>query len=109
MKKVLETIKKFEINNDTIIIICKKYNIVLPIKNGSIIATISNELKESIGINEININDNIIIFYREIENINIKPIKIIKLFNYKFNDESSDNHSDNHSDYNHSDYNHSDY
>ena len=91
MKKVLETINNFEINDNNMIIKCQKYNIVLPIKNGSIVANIANELKESIGINEININDNIIIFYREIQNINIKPIKIIKLFNYKFNDDSSDN------------------
>jgi hypothetical protein len=98
MKKILETINGFEINDKTITIICKKYNIVLPIKNGSIIANIANELKENIGINEININDNIIIFYRDINHINIKPIKIIKLFNYKFNDESSDNYSDNQSD-----------
>ncbi len=94
MKKILETINKFDINNDTMIIKCNKFNLVLPIKNGSVIATICNELKEHIGINEININDNIIVFYRDIDHINIKPIKIIKLFNYKFNDESSDNNSD---------------
>jgi hypothetical protein len=94
MKKILETIINFEINDKTMFIKCKKYNIVLLIKNGSIIANIANELKENIGINELNINDNIIIFYRDINNINIKPIKIIKLFNYKFNDESSDYHSD---------------
>jgi hypothetical protein len=94
MKKILETINKFDINNDKMIIICKKYNLVLPIKNGSVQVNISNELKETIGINEININDNIIIFYRDLNNVNIKPIKIIKLFNYKFNDESSDNDID---------------
>jgi hypothetical protein len=98
MKKILETIHNFEINDNTMLIKCKKYNIVLPIKNGSIVANIANELKENIGINEININDNIIIFYRDINDTNIKPIKIIKLFNYKFNDESSDNNSDNNSD-----------
>jgi hypothetical protein len=99
MKKILETIHNFEINDNTMLIKCKKYNIVLPIKNGSIIANITNELKETIGIKELDINDNIIIFYRDINNINIKPIKIIKLFNYKFNDDSSDN------EYNHSDNN----
>jgi hypothetical protein len=90
MKKILETINKFDIKNDIMIIICKKYNLVLPIKNGTVIVNISNELKENIGINEININDNIIIFYRDINDINIKPIKIIKLFNYKFNNDTSD-------------------
>ena len=98
MKKILETINNFEINNKTMLIKCKKYNIVLPIKNGSIVANIANELKENIGLNEININDNIIIFYRDIDHVNIKPIKIIKLFNYKFNDESTDNQSDNQND-----------
>ena len=90
MKKLLETINNFEIKEHEFIIKCKKYNLVLPIKNGSVLILLSNELKEYIGINEININDNIIIFYRDLNNVNIKPIKIIKLFNYKFNDESSD-------------------
>ena len=69
---------------------CKKYNLVLQVVDGTVKVNIANELKEHIGINNININDNIIVFYREINNSNIKPIKIIKLFNYKFNDESSD-------------------
>jgi hypothetical protein len=94
MKKILETINKFEITNDKMIIVCKKYNLVLSIKNGSVQVNISNELKETIGLNEININDNIIVFYRDLNNVNIKPIKIIKQFNYKFNDESSDNDMD---------------
>ena len=88
---MLDTINKFEIENNTMIIKCKKYNLVLPIKNGSVQINISNESKENIGLNEININDNIIIFYRDFNNVNIKPIKIIKLFNYEFNDDSSDN------------------
>ncbi len=91
MKKQLETISNFEINENEFIIKCNKYNLILPIKNGSVLITLSNELKENIGINELKINDNIIIFYRDITNKNIKPIKIIKLFNYKFNDDSSDN------------------
>ncbi len=90
MKKILETIKDFVIEQNNIIIKCKKYNIVLEILNGTVQINISNEIKERIGINDININDNIIIFYRDIKNSNIKPIKIIKFFNYKFNDETSD-------------------
>ena len=90
MKKILETITDFIIEKDLMIIKCKKYNLVLKILDGSVQINISDELKESIGINEIHKNDNIIIFYRDINNLNIKPIKIIKLFNYKFNDESSD-------------------
>jgi hypothetical protein len=94
MKKTLETIINFNIEKNIMIIKCKKYNLILPIINGTVQVYISNELKEKIGINEININDNIIIFYRDLNHINIKPIKIIKLFNYKFNDESSENDID---------------
>ncbi len=90
MKKILETINDFIVEKDIIIIKCKKYNLILEIIDGTVKINMSNELKERIGINDININDNIIIFYRDIKNSNIKPIKIIKLFNYKFNDESSD-------------------
>ena len=89
MKKILDTINNFIINNDIIIINCYKYNYIIPIKNGSIDnCCIINELKETIGLIDININDNIIVFYRDIENKNIKPIKIIKLFNYVYNDTS---------------------
>jgi hypothetical protein len=94
MEKILETITNFNIEENIMIIKCRKYNIILPIINGTVQVYISNELKEKIGINEININDNIIIFYKDLNHINIKPIKIIKLFNYKFNDESSDNDTD---------------
>ena len=94
MEKILETITNFNIEENIMIINCRKYNIILPIINGTVQVYISNELKEKIGINEININDNIIIFYKDLNHINIKPIKIIKLFNYKFNDESSDNDTD---------------
>ncbi len=90
MKKILETINDFIVEKDIIIIKCKKYNIILPIVDGTVKINMSNEFKEHIGINDININDNIIVFYRDINISNIKPIKIIKLFNYKFNDETSD-------------------
>ena len=94
MKKILDTIINFNIETNKMIIKCKKINIVLPILNGTVQVNIANELKDKIGINEININDNIIIFYRDLIYINIKPIKIIKLFNYKFNDDSSENDID---------------
>lgn len=94
MKKILDTIINFNIETNKMIIKCKKINIVLPILNGTVQVNIANELKDKIGINEININDNIIIFYRDLNYINIKPIKIIKLFNYKFNDDSSENDID---------------
>jgi hypothetical protein len=94
MKKILDTINNFIIEKDIMIIKCKKYNIVLPIINGTVKNYITDENKSIIGINDININDNIIIFYRDINDINIKPIKIIKLFNYNFIDESSENDID---------------
>lgn len=94
MNKILETIKDFIIEENIMIIKCKKNNIILPIKDGTVQVYISNELKEHIGINDLNINDNIIIFYRDKNNSNIKPIKIIKFLNYKFNDESSDSENE---------------
>jgi hypothetical protein len=94
MKKNLDTINEFIINDSQLIIQCKKNNYIVPIKNGSVIINIANELKEIIGINELHVDDRIYIFYRDIQNINeknyIKPIKIIKLLNYSFNDETSD-------------------
>ena len=96
MKKILDTINKFIINDTIMIIECNKYNYYLPIKNGSIeTCLIINELKDKIGLMDININDNIIVFYREIENKNIKPIKIIKLLNYVYNDTSDTSDSEN--------------
>ena len=86
MKKNLDTINEFIINDNQLIIHCMKANII--------IINIANELKEKIGINELHVDDRIYIFYRDIQNINgknyIKPIKIIKLLNYSFNDETSD-------------------
>jgi hypothetical protein len=94
MKKNLDTINKFIVNDTQLIIHCMKAIIMVPIKNGSVIINISNELKEKIGINELQVDDRIYIFYRDIQNINgknyIKPIKIIKLLNYSFNVETSD-------------------
>jgi hypothetical protein len=94
MKKILDTIINFNIEKNKMIIKCKKINLVLSILNGTVQINIENELKDKIGINEININDNIIIFYSDLNYVNIKPIKIIKLFNYKFNDDSSENDID---------------
>jgi hypothetical protein len=94
MKKILDTINNFIIEEFNLIIQCDKNTLILPIINGSIKANLLNELKEKIGLNEININDQIIIYYKEIENQKeknyIKPIKIIKLLNYEFNNDTSD-------------------
>ena len=91
MKQIRDIINDFKIENANMTIICDKYNIVMPIQNGSVIMNIVNEEKIAIGINELNKNDNIIVFYRE-ENNNkcIKPIKIIKLYSYIFNSDTDD-------------------
>lgn len=90
MKKKLEIVNDFKIIDKSMIIICKKYNIILPIIDGSVIINLSDENNKKIGINDINRNDRLIIYFRDIEESNIKPIKIIKQFNYIFNDETSD-------------------
>ncbi len=90
MKKKLEIVNDFKIIDKSMMIICKKYNIILPIIDGSVIINSSDENNKKIGINDINKNDRIIIYFRDIEESNIKPIKIIKQFNYIFNDETSD-------------------
>lgn len=90
MKKVLDTINRFIINIDTMHICCDKYNVILPIKYGSVDINLIDELNVRIGINDLNINDIIIIFFRDINTNNIKPIKIIKLLSYTFNSDTSD-------------------
>ncbi len=94
MNKIFDTVKGFKIleSDNKMIIECNKYNLVLPIKNGTIIINIIDESKEKIGINELNINDRITVLYRDIidklEKKYIKPIKIIKHFNYILNSDS---------------------
>lgn len=93
MKKIILTINNFKFIENELIIECNNnYNIILPIKNGSIDFILLNELKERIGINEINNGDRVVVFYRITETrfnkLNIKPIKIIKRFNYIFNEMS---------------------
>jgi hypothetical protein len=94
MKKILDTINKFIVEDNFLIINCNKNNLILLIQNGTIKGNFVNELKEKIGLNELHINDQIIIYYKDIENQKeknyIKPIKIIKLFNYEFNNDTSD-------------------
>jgi hypothetical protein len=96
MNKVLDTIKEFNIikTENRMIIECNKYNLILPIKNGTVIINIIDENKEQIGLNELNINDRITFLYRdifdELGKKYIKPIKIIKHFNYVLNSDTSD-------------------
>ena len=96
MNKVLDTIKNFNIikTENRMIIECKKNNLILLIKDGTVLINIIDENKEKIGLNELNINDRITILYRdifdELGKKYIKPIKIIKHFNYVLNSDSSD-------------------
>ncbi len=96
MNKVLDTIKDFNIikTDNKMIINCTKYNLILSIKDGTVLINIIDENKEKIGLNELNINDRITILYRDISDElgkkYIKPIKIIKHFNYILNSDSSD-------------------
>jgi hypothetical protein len=98
MNKILDTINSFLVEKNQMIICCNKNNIILIIKNGSVVANIVNEFKKTIGINEIDINDQIIILYKDIEIINgknyIKPIKIIKQYKYAFNYDTNSDNSD---------------
>ena len=65
----------------------------IPIIDGSVDIIITDVYKNNIGLYGLNINDSIKIYYKKYNNI-IKPIKIIKLNNYIFNDESSPSDSE---------------
>lgn len=88
MKKIRQTIKEFIMTPDMIIIKCNKYDLYFEIINGSINFNFIDEQNNNIGLNCLNVDDDIIIFFRDkIDNI-IKPIKIIKLLKYEFNNDS---------------------
>jgi len=88
MKKIRQTIKEFIMTSDMIIIKCNKYDLYFKIINGSINFNFIDEQNNNIGLNCLNVDDDIIIFFRDkIDNI-IKPIKIIKLLKYEFNNDS---------------------
>lgn len=90
MKKISQFITNFKINNNIMYIECNKYTLLLNIINGTIEMNCLNELNEKIGINELFCDDNIIIYFKEIDNNFIKPIKIIKMLNYTFNSDTTD-------------------
>lgn len=88
MKKIRQTIKEFIMTSNMIIIKCNKYDLHFEIINGSINFNFIDEQNNNIGLNYLNVDDDIIIFFRDkIDNI-IKPIKIIKLLKYEFNNDS---------------------
>ena len=100
MKKIRQTIKEFIMLHNMFTIRCNKYNLTFNIINGSIDFNFIDEHNNIIGLNCLNVDDDIIIFFREKNDMIIKPIKIIKLLNYQFNNDSdsySENYSANHS------------
>jgi hypothetical protein len=94
MKKIRQTIKEFIIASNMIIIRCNKYNLHFDIINGSINFNFIDEYDNIIGLSCLNIDDDIIIFFREKNDNIIKPIKIMKLLKYEFNNDS-DSYSEN--------------
>ena len=88
MKKIRQTIKEFIVNKSKIIIKCNKYDLHFNIINGAIDFNFIDEQDNNIGLNSLNIDDDIIIFFREKNDNIIKPIKIIKLLKYEFNNDS---------------------
>jgi hypothetical protein len=89
MKYIIENIYNFSYNKKYILIECEKHNVSALIIDGTIDIIIINSDNENIGINGLEINDTIKIYYKEFKNNMIYSIKIIKLNNYKFNDMSS--------------------
>ncbi len=83
MYKERDSINSFIIDDNLFKIICNKYILILPIKNGSIDISIINDNNEEIGLTDLNENDNIIFLFREINENIIKPLKIIKNHTYE--------------------------
>jgi hypothetical protein len=48
MNKILDTVNSFKIESSQMIISCNKINIILPIKNGSVIVNMINEEMDEI-------------------------------------------------------------
>lgn len=91
MKRMIEYINKiYYVSSDMKLYIeCSKTILILPVVDGTVKINIIDLDNNSIGINNININDSIKILYIGSDTI-IEPIKIIKLNNYDFNIDTSD-------------------
>ncbi len=94
MKKIRQTIREFIIDKNEIIIKCNKYDLYFNIINGTVNFNFIDEQNNNIGLNCLNMDDDIIIFFREKNDNIIKPIKIIKLLKYQFNNDSDSNLED---------------
>jgi hypothetical protein len=89
MKTIVENIYKFSHDNIHLNIECATYILSIPIIDGTAQVSIIDIDNNNIGVNGLDINDSIKIYYKKINNNIIKPIKIIKIYNYIFNDDSS--------------------
>jgi chitinase len=97
MKKIRQTIKEFRTENNMIIIRCNKYYLHFDIINGSIDFNFIDEQNNIIGLNCLDVDDDIIIYFKDKNTVHgnmiIKPIKIIKILKYEFNNDSSQDNS----------------
>jgi hypothetical protein len=89
MKNILENIYKISNDANLFYIECNNITIQSPIIDGTVKIQIVDDENYDIGINGLEINDSIKIYYKEKKNNMIIPIKIIKLNNYSFNSMSS--------------------
>jgi len=89
MQSIIENIYKISYNNNIFSIECENIKLNASIIDGSVIIDIVDDENNNIGINGLDINDSIKIYYKEKINNMIIPIKIIKLNNYSFNEMSS--------------------
>ena len=89
MKIILDNIYKISYENDLFYIECNDISIRSYIIDGTVKLNVYDSDNNKIGINGLQINDSIKIYYKEKKHNIIFPIKIIKLNNYTFNDMSS--------------------
>ena len=89
MKNILENIYKIWNDINLFYIECNNIITQSPIINGTVEIQVYDDENYNIGINGLDINDSIKIYYKEKKNNMIIPIKIIKLNNYTFNNMSS--------------------
>ena len=94
MKIILDNIYKISFENNLFNIECNDNHIRAHIIDGSVKLNVYDNDNNIIGINGLEINDTIKIYYKEKKHNIIFPIKIIKLNNYIFNDMSSSSDSE---------------
>jgi len=93
MNNTIDSINNITFDTMNLYIECNDIKLSIPIIDGTACIKIIDVYKNNIGLFGLNLNDSIKIYYKKNNNI-IKPIKIIKLNNYIFNDESSPSESE---------------